>query len=92
MYYHPNIREVLGAISFPSALALETSKQPPAVQVALPLPEASKGSNQAGDQGQGVEGDKDKGKGKEKKPSSEAKNAAKDREATAKAKEAKAKT
>ena len=26
IYYHPDIREVPGAISFPSALALETSK------------------------------------------------------------------
>ncbi|XP_050290001.1 uncharacterized protein LOC126728180 [Quercus robur] len=40
----------------------------------------------------GAEGDKDKGKEKEKKPSSEAKNATKDKEAAAKVKEAEAKT
>ena len=62
------------------------------IQAAFPLPEASKGSSQAGDQGQGVERDKDKGKGKEKKPFLKAKNAAKDKEAATKAKEAEAKT
>ena len=92
IYYHPDICEVLGAIPSPSALSPRTSERPLTIQAALPFPKASKGSSQAGDQGQGAEGDKDKGKGKEKKPSSEAKNAAKDREATAKAKEAKAKT
>ena len=92
VYYHPEICEVPGAIPSPSALALKTSEQPLTIQAALPLPEASKGSSQAGDQGQAAEGDKDKGKGKEKKPSSEAKNAAKDKEAAAKAKEAEAKT
>ena len=92
VYYHPNICEVLGAISSPLALAPKTSKQPLAIQDALPLPEASKGSSQVGDQGQGVEGEKEKGKGKGKKPSAEAKDAAKDREATAKEKEAEAKT
>ena len=92
IYSHPDIREVPGAIPSPSALALKTSEQPLTIQAAFPLPEASKGSSQAGDQGQGAKGDKDKGKGKEKKPSSEAKNAAKDKEAAAKAKEAEAKT
>ena len=92
VYYHPDIREVPGAISSPSALALETSEQPPAIQAALPLPEALKGSSQTGDQGQGDEREKDKVKGKEKKPSVEAKDAAKDREVAAKAKEAEAKT
>ena len=92
VYYHPNICEVLGAISSPLALAPKTSKQPPAIQDALPLPEASKGSSQVGDQGQGVEGEKEKGKGKGKKPFAEAKDAAKDREAAANAKEAEAKT
>ena len=92
VYYHPDIREVPGAIPSPSVFTPETSKQPLTIQAALSLPEASKGSSQVGDQGQGAEGDKDKGKGKEKKPSSEAKNVAKDQEAAAKAKEAKAKT
>ena len=61
-------------------------------QAALPLPEASKGPNQAGDQGQGADGAKDKGKGKGTKPPSEAKDAAKAKEAEAKAKEVEAKT
>ena len=48
-------------------------------QTALPPPEALKGSNEIGDQGQGAEGAKDKGKGKGKgtKPPSEAKDDAK---------------
>ena len=45
---------------------------------------ALKGSSQAVDQGQGAEGAKDKGKGKEKKSSSEAKDAAKNKEPVAK--------
>ena len=61
-------------------------------QATLPLPEASKGFSQAGDQGQGVEVAKDKGKGKETKPPSEAEVAAKAKEATIKAKETDAKT
>ena len=61
-------------------------------QAALPLPEASKGPNQAGDQGQGADGAKDKGKGKGTKPPSEAKDPAKAKEAEAKAKEVEAKT
>ena len=92
VYYHPDIREVPDAISSPFALAPETSEQPLTIQAALPLPEATKGSSQAGDQGQGAERDKDKGKGKEKKHSSEAMNAAKDKEIAAKEKEAEAKT
>ena len=92
VYYHPDIHKVPCAISSPSALALETSEQPLTIQAALPLPEASKGSSQTGDQGQETKGDRDKGKGKEKKSSSKAKNVAKDKEAAAKAKEAEAKT
>ena len=61
-------------------------------QVTLPLPKASKGSSQAGDQGQGVEVAKDKGKGKETKPPSETKDAAKAKEVAAKAKKIEAKT
>ena len=92
VYYHLDICEVPGAISSHPALALKTSEQPLAIQGALPLPEALKGSSQASDQHQGAEGEKDKGKGKGKKPSVEAKDAAKDKEAVAKAKEAEAKT
>ena len=59
------------------------------VQATLPPPEASKGPNQAGDQGQGAEVAKDKGKGKDTKPPSEAKDAAaKVKEAEAKSREA----
>ena len=50
-----------------------------------------KGPSQAGDQGQGANGAEDKGKGKWTKPLSEAKDAAKAKEAEAKAKEAEAK-
>ena len=50
VYYHPDIREVPGATSFPFALTLETSEQRLTIQAALPLPEASKESSQAGDQ------------------------------------------
>ena len=39
-----------------------------AIPNALPLPEISKGSSQAGDQGQGAEGEKGKDKDKGKKP------------------------
>ena len=92
IYYHPDIHEFPGAISFPFAPTPESSKQPLAIPDALPLPEASNGSSQVGDQGQGAEGEKNKGKGKGKKHSAEAKDAVKDREAIAKAKEAKAKT
>jgi len=91
-YYHPDIREILGGLPSPSATTLESLEQPLTTQATLPLLVASKGSNQAGDQGQRVEGAKDKGKGKEKKSSSEAKDAAKDKEAAAKTKEAKAET
>ena len=88
IYYHPDIREVPDVVSFPPAPVPEASEQPLTIQAALPLLEASKGSNQAGDQDQGAKGAEDKGKGKEKKPSSEAKDAAKDREVATKAKEA----
>ena len=71
----------------PLPLALETSERPLAVRGALPFFEASKGSSQAG-----ADGEKDKGKGKRKKLSVETKDAVKDREATVKAKEVEAKT
>ena len=92
IYYHPHIREVPDAIPSSTAIALDTFEQPLAIQVALPPLEISKGSSQAGDQNQGVEGEKDKDKGKEKKPSLEAKNATKDEDVVAKVKEAEAQT
>ena len=92
IYYHPDIRKIPGAILPPSALVLEASKQALATQTALPLPTASKGPSQAGDQCQGANRAKDKCKGKGAKPPSEDKNAAKAMEAEAKAKEAEAKT
>ena len=92
IYYHPDIRKIPGAILPPSALVLEASKQALATQTALPLPTASKGPRQAGDQRQGANRAKDKCKGKGAKPPSEDKNAAKAMEAEAKAKEAEAKT
>ena len=91
VFYHPHIREVPDVISFPPTPAQETIKQPLTTQTALPLPEVSKGPSQAGDQGQGVDGAKDKGKSKGSKPPSDAKDAAKAKEAEAKAKEAEAK-
>ena len=51
IYYHPDIREVPGAIPSPSALDLETFEQPLTIQAVLPLPVTLKGSSQAGDQG-----------------------------------------
>ena len=90
IYYHPYIRDVPDAVPSSTTIASDTSEQPLAIQVALPPPEVSKGSNQVGDQNQGVEGDKDKDKGKKKLPSLEAKSAAED--AAAKTKEAKAQT
>ena len=60
-------------------------------QVTFPLLKSSKGSSQAGDQGQGAEVAKDKDKGKETKPPLEAKDAAKAKETAAKAKETEAK-
>ena len=51
IYYHPDIREAPDAIPFLPALAQETLEQPLTAQVALPLPEASKGPSQVGDQG-----------------------------------------
>ena len=94
IYYHPHICEVPDAIPSSTAIAPDTSKQPLAIQITVPPFEASKGSNQVGDESQWIEGDKDKGKGKgkEKKPSLEAKNATKDKDAVAKKKEAEAQT
>ena len=51
IYYHPDIREAPDAIPFSPALAQETLEQPLTAQVALPLPKASKGPSQVGDQG-----------------------------------------
>ena len=87
VYYHPKICEISVAFPSPSTTAPKSSEQPLTIQVALPLPEASKGPSQVSDQGQGADGAKDKGKGKETKSSSEAKDAAK-----VKAKETEAKT
>ena len=92
VYYHPEIREVLAAIPFPSALAPEYSEQPLTTQATLPLPEVSKRSSQAGDQGQVAKVAKDKGKGKETKPPSKAKDVAKAKEVAVKEKETEAKT
>ena len=95
IYYHSHIHEVpsvippQGAIPSPSALVPKASKQPLVAQTALLLPEASKGSSETRDQGQGAKGAKEKGKGT--KPSSEAKDATKAKKAKAKAKEAETK-
>ena len=88
IYYHPDICEVPGAIPSHSAFALETSQLHLTAQAALPLLEASKGSSQAGDQGQGAKGAKDKDKGKEKKNFLEAADATKAKEEEVKTKEA----
>ena len=61
-------------------------------QALFPPSKASKGSSQAGDQGQGAEVAKDKGKGKEAKPPSEAKDATKTKDVAVKAKKAEAKS
>ena len=87
VYYHPEIREDLIATSSPPAPASESSEQLLAIPDALPLPKISKGSSQAGDQGQGAEGEKGKGKDKGKKPSAKAKDAAKAKEAEAETQE-----
>ena len=87
VYYHPEIREDLTATSSPLAPASESSEQLLAIPDALPFPKISKGSSQAGDQGQGVEGEKGKGKDKGKKPSAKAKDAAKAKEAEAETQE-----
>ena len=57
VFYPPEIRKV-------PADAPESSEQPAAIPEAIPLTEATKGSSQVGDQGQGAEGEKGKGKGK----------------------------
>ena len=89
VYYHPEICVVLAATSSPLAPNPESSEQLLAILDALSLPEISKGSNQAGDQGQGVEGEKGKGKGKDKgkKSSTKAKDAVKVKEAEAETQE-----
>ena len=72
IYYQPQIREI-PSTSSPPAPAPEPSGQPLAAPDALPLPKISKESSQAGDQGQGAEGEKGKDKGK--KPLTKAKDA-----------------
>ena len=86
VYYHLEIRKVPTASS-PPAPTPESFEQPLAIPDALPLPEISKGSSQAGDQGQGAEGEKGKGKDKGKKPSGKTKDAAKVKEAEAETQE-----
>ena len=86
VYYHPKIRKVPTASSPPDSTS-ESSEQPLAIPDALPPPEISKGSSQAGDQGQGAEREKGKGKDKGKKPSAKAKDAAKAKEAEAETQE-----
>ena len=92
VYYSLDICETPAALPSPSALFPESSKQPLTTQAPLPPSEASKGSSQAGDQGQRAEVDNDKGKSKETKPSSKAKDAAKAKDVTIKAKEVEAKS
>ena len=82
IYYHLQIREI-PFTSFPLALAPESFEQPLAIPDALHFLEISKGSSQAGDQGQGAEGEKGKDKDKAKKPSAKAQDAAKVKEAKA---------
>ena len=86
IHYHPQICEILSTSS-PPAPAPESFEQPLAIPNALPLPEISKGSSQASDQGQGVEGVKGKGKDKGKQPSAKAKDATKVKEAEAETQE-----
>ena len=86
VYYHPEIRKVPTASS-PPAPTLESSEQPLAILNALPLSEISKGFSQAGDQGQGAEGEKGKGKDKVKKSFAKAKDATKATEAKAETQE-----
>ena len=45
IYYHPYIRDVPDAVPSSTTIASDTSEQPLAIQVALPPPEVSKGSN-----------------------------------------------
>ena len=86
IYYHPQIREISFASSPPTP-APESYEQPLAIPNALPLPKISKGSKQAGDQGQAAKGEKGKDKDKGKKPSAKAKDAAKVKEAKAETQE-----
>ena len=72
VFYPLEIREV-------PADAPESSEQPTAIPEAIPLTEATKGSSQAGDQGQGAEGEKGKGKGKGKKLPAKSKDAAQEK-------------
>ena len=87
VYYHLEIREVPADFSLPAPTP-ESFDHPLAIPDALPLPEISKGSSQADDKGQKVEGEKGKGKDKGQKPSAKAKDAAKAKEAEAKTQEA----
>ena len=47
--YHSEIREILVALSFPSATAPKSSEQPLTTQATLPLPKALKAFSQASD-------------------------------------------
>ena len=58
VYYHLKIREISVAFPSPSATVPKSSEQPLTIQVALLLPQASKGPSQVGDQGQGADGAK----------------------------------
>ena len=80
VYYHPQILEIPSASS-PPTLVPERSRQPLVVPDFLSPPKTPMESSQAGDQGQGVEGEE--GKDKEKKPSAKAKDVAKMKEAEA---------
>ena len=77
VFYPPEIWEV-------PADAPKSFKQPTAIPNAIPLAETTKGSSQAGDQGQGAEGEKGKGKGKGKKLPAKSKDAAQEKPTEAK--------
>ena len=62
VYYHPQIREILGASSPPTPFP-ESFGQPLVVPNAFP-PKIPMESSQAGDQGQGAKGEKARTKGK----------------------------
>ena len=77
VFYPSEIREV--PVDTP-----ESSEQPTAIPEAIPLIEATKGSSQVGNQGQGAEGEKGKGKGKGKKLPAKSKDAAQEKPTEAK--------
>ena len=63
VYYHPQIREILGASSPPTPVP-EPFGQPLVVPDAFPPPKIPMESSQAGYQGQGAKGEKARTKGK----------------------------